>query len=126
MWGVLGRFAVRESKLEQKAHWGGLDGYIRKTLSLLFVLFLLAASRKSTDSGKYHLLEKRNPFYFSAYFFYFLATFFTFQLTFYINFTYTLLFFLLLCVLYQSTFFMNLASKKKSRGDYLFDFFAKK
>ena len=64
MWGVLGRFAVRESKLEQKAHWGGLDGYIRKTLSLLFVLFLLAASRKSTNSGKYHLLEKRNPFYF--------------------------------------------------------------
>jgi len=55
---------------------------IRKTLSLLFVLFLLAASRKSTDSGKYHLLEKRNPFYFLAYFFYFLATFFTFQLTF--------------------------------------------
>jgi len=103
------------------------DDYIRKTLSLLFVLFLLAASRKSTNSGKYHLLEKRNPFYFLAYFFfYFLATFFTFQLTFYINFTYTLLFFLLLCVLYQSTFFMNLASKKKSRGDYLFGFFAKK
>jgi hypothetical protein len=56
------------------------------------MLFLLAASRKSTDSGKYHLLEKRNPFYFLAYFFYFLVTFFTFQLTFYINFTYTLLF----------------------------------
>jgi hypothetical protein len=40
------------------------DFYIRKTLSLLFVLFLLAASRKSTNSGKYHLLEKRNPLYF--------------------------------------------------------------
>jgi hypothetical protein len=103
-----------------------LLNHIRKTLSLLFILFLLAASRKSTDSGKYHLLEKRNPFYFLAYFFYFLATFFTFQLTFYINFTYTLLFFLLLHVLYQSTFFTNLASKKKSRGDYLFGFFAKK
>jgi len=42
---------------------GPID-YIRKTLSLLFVLFLLATSRKSTDSGKYHLLEKRNPLYF--------------------------------------------------------------
>jgi hypothetical protein len=48
---------------------------------------LVATSRKSTNSGKYHLLEKRNPFYFLAYFFYFSATFFTFQLTFYINFT---------------------------------------
>jgi hypothetical protein len=42
--------------------------HIRKTLSLLFILFLLATSRKSTDSGKYHLLEKRNPFYFLAYY----------------------------------------------------------
>jgi hypothetical protein len=58
----------------------------------------------------------RCPFYFLAYFFYFLATFFTFQLTFYINVTYTLLFFLLLRVLYQSTFFTNLASKKKVEG----------
>ena len=63
--------------------------YISISLCLLFVLFVLATSRKSTNSGKYHLLEKRNPFYFLAYFFYFLVTFFTFQLTFYINFTYT-------------------------------------
>jgi hypothetical protein len=49
-----------------------------------------------------------------------------FQLTFYINFTYTLLFFLLLHILYQSTFFTNLESKKKSRGDYFFYFFCKK
>src|SRR6266853_4542353 len=55
---------------------------IRKTLCLLFVLFLLAASRKSTNTGKYCLLEKRNPFYFLAYFFYFSATFFTFGLLF--------------------------------------------
>jgi hypothetical protein len=37
-------------------------------LFVLFVLFLLAASKKSTDTGKYRLLKKRNPFYFSAYF----------------------------------------------------------
>jgi hypothetical protein len=56
--------------------------HIRKTLCLLFMLFLLAASRKSTNTGKYRLLEKRNPFYFLAYFFYFSATFFTFSLLF--------------------------------------------
>jgi len=80
------------------------------------MLFLLVASRKSTNSGKYHLLEKRNPFYFLAYFFLLFSYFLYFQLTFYINFTYTLLFFLLLHVLYQSTFFTNLASKKKVEG----------
>ena len=89
---------------------------VRKTLCLLFMLFLLMASRKSTNSGKYHLLEKRNPFYFLAYFFLLFSYFLYFQLTFYINFTYTLLFFLLLHVLYQSTFFMNLASKKEVEG----------
>jgi hypothetical protein len=52
-------------------------GFIRKTLCLLFMLFFLATSRKSTNTGKYHLLEKRNPIYFLAYFFYFSTTFFT-------------------------------------------------
>ena len=49
--------------------------YISISMCLLFVLFLLAASRKSTNTGKYRLLKKRNPFYFSAYFFYFSAYF---------------------------------------------------
>ena len=34
-------------------------GFIRKTLCLLFMLFFLATSRKSTNTGKYHLLEKK-------------------------------------------------------------------
>ena len=77
------RYASENKReLEKEPNLRGCACSIRKTLSLLFILFLLAASRKSTDSGKYHLLEKRNPFYFLAYFFYFLATFFTFQLTF--------------------------------------------
>ena len=63
---------VRELEQRQKAI--GL-AHIRKTLTLLFVLFLLATSRKSTDSGKYCLLETINPLYFLTYFFYFLAYF---------------------------------------------------
>src|SRR5216683_904841 len=102
---------------------GPICNCIRKTLCLLFMLFLLAASRKSTNTGKYCLLEK-SLLLFSLLFLLF-GYFLYFQLTFYINFSYTLLFFLLLCVLYQSTFFMNLASKKKSRGDYFFYFIAK-
>jgi hypothetical protein len=69
------------------------------SLCLLFVLFVLAASRKSTNSEKYHLLEKRNPFYFLAYFFYFFLLFSYFLYfsayflhKFYLNFTFFLTF----------------------------------
>ena len=74
--------------------------HISISLCLLFVLFVLATSRKSTNSGKYHLLEKRNPFYFLAYFFllfgyflyfsaYFLHKFYLY-FTFFLTFTCTL------------------------------------
>jgi len=38
-------------------------------LCLLFMLFSLLASKKSSDTRKYHLLIKRNPLYFLGAFF---------------------------------------------------------
>ena len=84
--------------------------------SYFFLLVLLAISRKSTNFRKYHLLEKRNPFYFLAYFCYFSANFFTFQLTFYIIFTYTLLFSYFYMYFTSLLFLQTWQVKKKVEG----------
>jgi len=45
----------------------------RKMPCLLFVFFSLLASKKSSDTRKYHLLIKRNPLYFLGAFFHLLG-----------------------------------------------------
>jgi hypothetical protein len=83
-------------KQKKYQFWRVPPTWKKKSLLLFSLLFLLFS---------YFL-------YFSAYFLHKI----------YLNFT----FFLLLHILYQSTFFTNPASKKKSRGDYFFYFSAKK